>query len=149
MLRFWVAARCIEGTFRLHGSDTLGNPVGDDGLASVTGVLDHQLAAIMVKFVLEPLRYRILDQLKKLMEEKKKENWFKVFLSSFILLNHFELLMSQQQARAIELRSKVRGSTDTPQRCSLTCEVSIRQYGPFPRNPVCLEGHPRSFSLSL
>lgn len=55
-------------------------------------MMDTQLDQIVIHNVLNPLRKDLLDQLEARISPFKREDWFDIYLTSFIVLNHIERL---------------------------------------------------------
>ncbi|KAL1981852.1 hypothetical protein VTN96DRAFT_2097 [Rasamsonia emersonii] len=68
------------------------------------------MSAIIVQRLLLPLRGRVLRELQRLTLQKKPTNWLVIFLSSFIQLHSYELLMKQQRNFALRRNAPVRYS---------------------------------------
>ncbi|KAK7414948.1 hypothetical protein QQX98_006273 [Neonectria punicea] len=106
-LMLWSATRMIERFWLITGDDMLGLPpmkqsIGPcrfnpyiDAAVPVTPIMDTQLDEIAIKDVLVPLKARLLTLLKKKVLEKKKENWYEIFLAIFIILHNSEIVLGQ------------------------------------------------------
>jgi hypothetical protein len=55
-------------------------------------IMDTQLDQIVIQRILTPLRAKILKKFEQLITPAKREAWFEVYLSAFVLLNHIERL---------------------------------------------------------
>ena len=60
----------------------------------VTPVMDTQLDELAIRDVLIPLRDKLLEQLNDKILERKKENFFEIYLATFIAMNNFEFIFS-------------------------------------------------------
>ena len=70
-------------------------------------VLDHQMAALFVSNILEHLRTKILSFFHEVSSRERKSDWISLFLASYILLHHIEVLVRQQAAFTEELGLQV------------------------------------------
>ncbi|KAI0834247.1 hypothetical protein F5Y06DRAFT_174098 [Hypoxylon sp. FL0890] len=105
-LTFWVATRFIEKPWRictnnLPDFEPLYEPYVPyeeqspySGIIPVTPIMDTQIDDIAIRAILNPLEKRILSELNRkiLDKEKERENWFEIYLATFILLNNFEFV---------------------------------------------------------
>lgn len=102
----WSATRMIERFWLITGPDTLGlspmtgnigpcrfNPLVE--AIPVTPIMDTQLDEIAIKHVLIPLKNKVLRLFKEKVLGKKKNNWYEVFLASFIILHSSEIVLNQ------------------------------------------------------
>lgn len=96
----------IERVWLITGRDTLGLPPMKHSIGPcrynpfieaipVTPIMDTQLDEIALKHVLIPLKSKVLHLLKDKVLEKKKENWYEIFLASFIVLHSSEVVLGQ------------------------------------------------------
>lgn len=111
-MRLWTACRTIEGGWEFRGAETLNlDPQGAQPvrLASAPFV-DYQFSAIMVEDILSPLAEDVLRQMRSMIHKKKPENWFAIFLASYILLHSYGLLMKQQRDFSARRQNKVSGT---------------------------------------
>ncbi|KAI1409961.1 hypothetical protein F5Y13DRAFT_78849 [Hypoxylon sp. FL1857] len=102
-LTFWVATRFIEKPWRictdnLPDFEPLYEPIPYEeqspysGIIPVTPIMDTQIDDIAIRAILNPLEKEILSELNRKILEKKRENWFEIYLATFILLNNFEFV---------------------------------------------------------
>lgn len=103
LLRFWTAARFIEGGWRCEGpeklnADKLPDPLNPPLLVAPPPYVDFQLAAVVMERVLKPLQGRILTALEKLVFTGRARNWFRIFLVIFVLLQGYELAFAHEVA---------------------------------------------------
>jgi len=103
LLRFWTAARFIEGGWRCEGpekldADKLPDPLNSPQVVAPPPYVDFQLAAVIMERVLKPLQERILKALDKLMLTGRARNWFHIFLVIFVLLQGYELAFEHEVA---------------------------------------------------
>ncbi|KAI0384781.1 hypothetical protein F5Y04DRAFT_221149 [Hypomontagnella monticulosa] len=105
-LMFWSATRMTERFWLITGSDLLGQPPMKEAIGPcrynphikavpVTPIMDTQLDEISIKHVLIPLKSKLLHLLKKKVLEKDKQNWYEIFLTSFIFLHSLEVVLGQ------------------------------------------------------
>ncbi|KAK2926409.1 hypothetical protein FoTM2_013275 [Fusarium oxysporum f. sp. vasinfectum] len=95
VIRLWVASRFLEGRWRCVGLNTLGaenlsHRYGKEEIVQVPPFVNYQMAAVFTQRILEPLRVTVLSQLQRLILSNRKENWFTITLSVFILLHNYE-----------------------------------------------------------
>ncbi|KAF2810818.1 uncharacterized protein BDZ99DRAFT_462132 [Mytilinidion resinicola] len=99
-LSFWAATRLTERTWRICDSDTLGvEPFAEpgnpwNGIVPVTPIMDTQLDELAIKCLLLPLKDKVLRGIKRKIDEKKRENWFEIFLATFIVMCNVEWILS-------------------------------------------------------
>ncbi|KAI1769911.1 hypothetical protein F4818DRAFT_446760 [Hypoxylon cercidicola] len=99
-LTFWVATRFIEKPWRIcHGTLPGFEPPYEplcpySGIIPVTPIMDTQIDDIAITTLLNPLGKKILKQLSCKIHEKKRENWFDIYLATFILMNNFEFVFT-------------------------------------------------------
>ena len=110
VLRLWVVCRFIESRWRCCGNDTvnaesLADPFYD--WISPPPYVDYQLASIIIHRILAPLRRSVLQDLQDLIAENKSNNWYSIFLTSFVLLHNYELQMSFQRQFAMRRKAPV------------------------------------------
>ncbi|KAJ8130638.1 hypothetical protein O1611_g2985 [Lasiodiplodia mahajangana] len=105
-LMLWSATRMIERFWLVTGNDLLGLPPMKQNIGPcrynpyvkavpVTPVMDTQLDEITIRHVLIPLKSKVMCLLKNKMLEKKKKNWYEIFLATFIILHNSEVVLSQ------------------------------------------------------
>lgn len=88
----------IEIPWEMCGPETLGvSPIEDPtsphaGRIPIPPIMDTQLDQIWIREVLNPLRHQIIQKFMALVYPFKREAWWEVYLSTFILLNHIEQL---------------------------------------------------------
>lgn len=56
--------------------------------------MDTQLDELTIKSLLNPLRFELLRLLKEKIHERKRENWFEIYLAIFIIMNNVEWLVA-------------------------------------------------------
>lgn len=102
-LELWSASRIIEKTWRICGEDKLGLEVSMDlanpwnGIIPVTPMMDTQLDQIVIQDVLMPLRSGLLQELQKKIHGRRREDWFEIFLTVFILLSNTEFILAHSR----------------------------------------------------
>jgi len=110
-LRLWTAARTVEGgwTFNEEGSVLGLEPKPGAITVQLTQacLIDFQFSGIMWQHILLPLRKQVLADLRRLTHAQTKDNWFVIFLATFILLHTYTLLMNQQVRFARKRRALV------------------------------------------
>ncbi|KAL3489018.1 hypothetical protein BJX62DRAFT_165917 [Aspergillus germanicus] len=103
-LLFFSSTRMIERFWLICGPDTLGIPAMDRNIGPcrynprvpaipVTPVMDTQLDELAIGSVLLPLSTNLLSLLKAKVLAKRKENWYEIFLASFIILHNAERVL--------------------------------------------------------
>jgi hypothetical protein len=125
VLRFWTAARFIEGGWKACGPETLGvenlpppigRKLGDSRLERrLHPHVSHQFTAIMVAKVLPELRKSLLAELEKNMSAKsddRSRSWFETTIAVFVLMHSTELTFKHEAEWAAKMDSRVR-SVDT------------------------------------
>jgi hypothetical protein len=146
-LRLWVACRFIESKWRCWSEAGWADseiramnpqdPFYKD-IDSLPPYIDYQIASIIIHRILGPLRKDVLRILQSTFNTHSPKDWFATFLTSFILLQNYEMQMLFQRQFAARRRAKVsRHSTqsqslpDTPShasRCNTsTCRLSEPQ----------------------
>jgi hypothetical protein len=98
-LRFWTAARFLEGGWRCCGEDKLGAEMipspswrPKDEIA-LPPYIDYQFASILVEKILPSLSKAILKTLDTLIKKNQASSWYSIFLTIFILMHSFELIL--------------------------------------------------------
>ncbi|KAK4151390.1 hypothetical protein C8A00DRAFT_17199 [Chaetomidium leptoderma] len=100
-IMLWSTTKMVWKRWLVCGTDTLGmrtmehdmpiylrNPFMDSAL--VTPVMQVQLETMLVRDVLVPLKDKLLRLLKEKILAKKKEDWYEIYLVSFIILHNTE-----------------------------------------------------------
>jgi len=116
-LRLWVACRFIESKWRCwapgpgwQDSDisaaNLRDPFNQD-IESLPPYLDYQIASIIIHRILSPLRKDVLRDLQSTFNIHSPKDWFVSFLTSFILLQNYEMQMLFQRQFAARRQAKV------------------------------------------
>ena len=72
---------------------------GDVGLVSAP-LIDHQIATLMLRDFLNPLRTTVLSRLRQLLVSEKGKYWLDIFLATFVVLDSLGRLMNQQRSLA-------------------------------------------------
>jgi len=99
-LNLWVATRITERSWRICGCETLGlEPVSESenpwrGCIPVTPIMDTQLDDIAINGLLLPSSTRLLQLLEQKMEKRKKEDWFEIFVTIFIVMSNVEFILA-------------------------------------------------------
>lgn len=70
------------------------------GKIPITPVMGAQIDVILIQGILMPLRAMILEQLQKVVLAHKPQNWFCIYLCTFILLHNSSLVIKQDVAYA-------------------------------------------------
>ncbi|KAM7183652.1 hypothetical protein V8F33_013449 [Rhypophila sp. PSN 637] len=114
-LRLWVACRFIESKWRCWGDDGW----ADDSIRasnprdpfydwdSLPPYLDYQIASIIIHRILTPLRKDVLRDLQSTLNTHSPKDWFVTFLTSFILLQNYEMQMRFQREFAARRKAQV------------------------------------------
>lgn len=97
--------------------------------------VDYQFASIIISRILLPLRDEILRELEQMVEKHKPGDWYVTFLTSFILLQNYELQMQFQRDFAMRRNAQV-------SRTHLPREGRVDQALTRPSGPV--SGHAAS-----
>jgi hypothetical protein len=115
-LRLWVTCRFIESKWRCwtetgwaDNEIRATNPQDPfyQDLDSLPPYLDYQLASIIIHRILSPLRKDVLRDLQSTFNVHSPKDWFATFLSSFILLQNYEMQMQFQREFAARRRAAV------------------------------------------
>ncbi|KAH7361068.1 hypothetical protein BKA65DRAFT_547760 [Rhexocercosporidium sp. MPI-PUGE-AT-0058] len=102
VLRLWVAVRMLCRSERIVGNDRLdislnlmdhSSPMY--GKTPIPPVMGAQIELVLIQGILNPLRAMILEQLQKLILAHKPQNWFCIYLCTFILLHNASLITKQ------------------------------------------------------
>ncbi|KAI5921282.1 hypothetical protein F4810DRAFT_722753 [Camillea tinctor] len=121
-LDIWVAARFIENQWRVFcGGVNIGlNPPNEpgnpwNGITPITPIMDTQLDHLVICELLIPRTKQFLEKLKAKIDEMKRENWLEIFLSIFIVMSNFGLIIKDLIANATwkGLKPGSRGGTLT------------------------------------
>ena len=102
VLRLWVGIRIISRSEHICGDETLGisTDMLDEsspmyGQIVIPPVISAQFDSILMESILPSLRTMILDQLAKMVQAHKPQNWFCIYLCTFILLHNCSLTTRQ------------------------------------------------------
>ncbi|KAL2075043.1 hypothetical protein VTL71DRAFT_8823 [Oculimacula yallundae] len=105
VLRLWVTVRMLCRSERIKGIDRLGirNDLVDrtspmHGKTPIPPVMGAQIELVLIQGIMNPLRLMILEQLQKLILAHKPQNWFCIYLCTFILLHNASLITKQDVA---------------------------------------------------
>jgi hypothetical protein len=105
--------RSIERDWRISGSETLRQEAISDrncpwsGKIPITPMMDTQLDQIIIKDILTPLRNKVLLALQNKMQDGKKEDWFEIFLTMFVLSTSTEWLLRHSRGNALRYNAQV------------------------------------------
>ena len=97
-LDLWAISRMIEIEWEMCGKDTLGvQRISDPtnprhGKVPIPPMMDTQLDQIVITKVLEPLKQKFLENFDAKISNPVPEDWFEIYLTSFVFLNHIEKL---------------------------------------------------------
>lgn len=115
-LRLWVACRFIESKWRCWSDSGWADsdiralnpqdPFYQD-LDSLPPYIDYQIASIIIQHILGPLRKDVLRILQSTFNTHSPKDWFASFLTSFILLQNYEMQMLFQRQFAERRRAEV------------------------------------------
>lgn len=100
-LRLWAGSRLTELPWMICGEHTLGQiPVQDlecprSGTIPIPPIMDTQMDHLVIKNIMTPLSQRILAGLQAKIMEKKRENWYEIYLTTFVLLSNMERQFAQ------------------------------------------------------
>ncbi|KAK4456936.1 hypothetical protein QBC42DRAFT_237499 [Cladorrhinum samala] len=116
-LRLWVACRFIESKWRCWApgpgwpdSDIRATNPQDPfykDIDSLPPYLDYQIASIIIHRILSPLRKDVLRDLQTTFNIHSPKDWFVSFLTSFILLQNYEMQMLFQRQFAARRQARV------------------------------------------
>jgi hypothetical protein len=159
-LSLWAISRMIEIPWQMCGTDTLGvSPVRDatsphHGKIPIPPIMDTQLDQIVIRLILNPLRAKVVQKFEQLITPAKRENWWEVYLSAFVMLNHIERLAMHSVAHAKTHTMAVSGPRVLPVIPShaMLTELATEQVlqHPLPRRRVPhSQIHPRPIPLCL
>ncbi|KAK0634456.1 hypothetical protein B0T17DRAFT_586269 [Bombardia bombarda] len=103
-LRLWVACRFIESKWRCWADNgRADDPILADNPKdpfydwdSLPPYLDYQIASVIIHRVLSPLRQDVLRELQSTLNTHSPKDWYITFLTSFILLQNYEMQMQFQ-----------------------------------------------------
>jgi hypothetical protein len=105
----------------IHGEETLGmKPQNWDphcnnyGQVLIPPVMSAQIELMMTVLVLQPLKQEVLQGLQTLIEEKKNDFWFTIYLTVFILLHSCALLTQFENRQAKKYGYEVLNSLPAP-----------------------------------
>ncbi|KAK4182650.1 hypothetical protein QBC35DRAFT_478880 [Podospora australis] len=124
-LKLWVACRFIESKWRCWAgagwADTeirASNPQDPfyKDIDSLPPYLDYQIASIIIHRILIPLRKDVLRDLQAAFNMHSPKDWFVSFLTSFILLQNYEMQMQFQRGFAARRQSRVSRTWTPPVR---------------------------------
>lgn len=110
-LRLWVGCRCTSNPHRVSGSDHLDVGVVTDPASPwyayqpMPPILIAQNEWIIYTKLLRPLSKQVLDQLQTMVIGNKKQHWFTIYLTTFILLHSCSMITRRdaEYARQISL----------------------------------------------
>jgi hypothetical protein len=115
-LRLWVACRFIESKWRCWSETGWADnqiralnpqdPFYKD-LDSLPPYIDYQLASIIIHRILGPLRRDVLRILQSTFNTHNPKDWFATFLTSFILLQNYEMQVLFQRQFANRRKARV------------------------------------------
>lgn len=81
------------------------------GIVPVTPVMDTQIDDITLRSLLLPLGEKILKDLEQKIMARRKESWFEIYLTTFIIMNNFERHFADIIEYTSDLGIKVIGIT--------------------------------------
>jgi hypothetical protein len=124
-LRLWVACRFIESKWRCWSETGWADseiramnpqdPFYND-LDSLPPYIDYQIASIIIHRILGPLRKDVLRILQSTFNTHSPQDWFATFLTSFILLQNYEMQVLFQRQFAKRRRARVSSRPDAQDR---------------------------------
>ena len=121
----------IEIPWEMCGLDTLGvSPVTDPtsphkGRIPIPPIMDTQLDQVVIRSVLMPLREKVIQKFESLITPVKREAWWEVYLSSFIILNHIERLARHSVVHARTHTMRVSSCTCYPFNLIFSANVGL------------------------
>jgi hypothetical protein len=128
-LRLWVACRFIESKWRCWSEAGWADseiramnpqdPFYKD-IDSLPPYIDYQIASIIIHRILSPLRKDVLRILQSTFNTHSPKDWFATFLTSFILLQNYEMQMLFQRQFAARRRAEVSRDRTQPRKALLT-----------------------------
>lgn len=100
-LRFWTAARFIEGGWRCTGEDKLGAetiapPWRSEDSISLPPYIDYQLSSIFMEKILKRLEIVVCRDLARMIAANRPGDWFTVVIVMVILMHGFELIFEHE-----------------------------------------------------
>ncbi|KAF1986481.1 hypothetical protein K402DRAFT_393542 [Aulographum hederae CBS 113979] len=134
-LSLFAVTRIIERDWRIAGPKTLGESVITDpqspwvGKVPVTPMMDTQLDQIVIQKYLVPTRKKMLEELQRLVNEKKKEDFWEVFLTMAVLLTNGERLLLGSRRNAVRYGAKGRyNSLELAERYFHACKIMLSHF---------------------
>ncbi|KAI1439981.1 hypothetical protein F5Y02DRAFT_32815 [Annulohypoxylon stygium] len=140
-LMYWVATRFIEKPWRicdnlpgfeppydpLKPNDRDGVRCPFNGIIPVTPIMDTQIDDIAIRSILSPLESKILNILDQKIHEKKRKNWFEIYLATFILMNNFEFVFTDviDYTSRHGLKPSTTGASSLSKRYFHTCKTML------------------------
>ncbi|OIW22522.1 hypothetical protein CONLIGDRAFT_650532 [Coniochaeta ligniaria NRRL 30616] len=111
-LRIWVACRFLEGGWRPRPDSSTGSQAPDiEPLCfdwkSMPPFVDYQFTSIITEDILRPFGADFLRELQSLFDMHRTDDWFPIFLTSFILLHNYEVEMKFQAEVCRRTQSEV------------------------------------------
>lgn len=95
-LRLWVTSRISSMPEEVCGDEKIAQRVDDEsspchGTYPVAPVIYAQEETVLLTKIQRPLQRQVIAELDALMKANKKENWFTIYLTLFILLHSCSL----------------------------------------------------------
>ncbi|KAK3686249.1 hypothetical protein B0T22DRAFT_483143 [Podospora appendiculata] len=115
-LSFWVTMRFIEHPWRVCGGDLppfeppLDRGCPWSGIIPVTPVMDTQIDDTALKTLIIPLGKSILLDLDRKIRHRRREDWFEIYLTTFIVMNNFDFIFKDVSSYASRHGLKARSS---------------------------------------
>jgi hypothetical protein len=106
-LDLFAASRMIERDWRICDGDDIDIPIITDeshpwfDKRPITPMMDCQLDQLVIQGFLQPLREQLLEELQHKVDTARKEAWFEIFLTIFILLANTEQQLAHSRRNAI------------------------------------------------
>lgn len=75
-----------------------------EGMVPVPPKVDHQTDTAMIDIMREDAP-RLVERLKHLIDQRKREDWYQIFLTMFIVLNNIEFLLRRQELFLEDMRA--------------------------------------------
>ncbi|KAI9696522.1 MAG: hypothetical protein M1820_008150 [Bogoriella megaspora] len=108
-LRLWVAARMTSNVEWICGEETLGIPRVDDELSPwfkhlpKPAVMCSQCEIISYTTLLRPYRKQLLSHLQSVIQANKREYWYTIYLTLFLLLHSCAMITRRDEELARQM----------------------------------------------
>jgi hypothetical protein len=107
-IQIWTAVRCMENGWHLREEQS--RDISDDASRGfcMTPIIHYQLEAIIQDLVIAPRQTSVLQNLHHLMMDRKGRNFMTCFLTTFILLHNYDMILKHQRTLARDRGTQVR-----------------------------------------